>query len=93
MNLFYRKPSPVRSEAVEALFAENLSAHARAGQAAEHVARSSDRTRDHLERLRQEIARRTEDERRARPQPSTSDVRSLVEQVLTRVQPQAGKKG
>ena len=93
MNLFHRKPALAHNEAVEALFAANLTAHERAGQAAEHVARSSDRTRDNLERLRREIARRTDLESRARPSPPTSDVRSLVENALARVQPRPDQKG
>lgn len=93
MDLFHRKPIPVRSEAVDALFAENLTAHERAGEAAKHVARSAARTRTNLDDLRREIARRTALEGRARPEPPTSDVRSLVEQALSRVQPHAEKKG
>lgn len=83
MNLFHRKPCPVHNEAVEALFAENLSAHERAGLAADHVARSSDRTRTNLHQLRQEIRRRTDLEQRARPEPPTSDVRRTIEDALT----------
>jgi hypothetical protein len=93
MSLFHRKPDPAQTEAVDALFAANLSAHERAGQAADHVARSSDRTRNHLERLRREIAQRTDQESRARPSPPTSDVRSLVETALARVQPRSSQKG
>ena len=93
MTLFHRKPQPAHSEAVEALFAANLSAQARAGRAADHVAQSADRTRSNLHRLRQEIARRTDMESRARPEPHTSDVRELVETVLARVQPRPEKKG
>lgn len=83
MSLFNRRPDPAQTEAVDAMFAANLSAHERAGQAADHVARSSDRTRNHLERLRQEIAERTDQDSRARPSPPTSDVRRLVNDVLT----------
>jgi hypothetical protein len=93
MSLFDRKPCPVQSRAVEALFAENLSAHARAGQAADHVTRSADRNRSSLQRLRQEIAERTDQERHSRPQPHTSDVRALVDTVLARVQPRHDQKG
>lgn len=93
MNLFHRSQNTARSEAVEALFVANLTAHERAGQAAEHVARSADRTRSNLDLLRKEIARRTDLESRARPEPRTSDVRSLVETALARVQPRPEKEG
>lgn len=93
MSLFHRRQHPAHSEAVDALFAANLSAQESAGLAANHVARSADRTLSNLHQLRQEIARRTDLESRARPEPPTSDVRSLVEQALARVQPQAEKKG
>ena len=93
VSLFYRKPYSAHSEAVEALFAANLSAQKRAGLAANHVAQSADRTRSNLHLLRQEIARRTDLESRARPSPPTSDVRSLVETALARVQPRPEKKG
>jgi len=92
VSLFHRKPCPAQSHNVDALFAENLSAHERAAQAALHVERSADRNRGHLQRLRQEIAERTHHERQARPEPHTSDVRLLVETVLTRVQPRPDQK-
>lgn len=93
MDLFHRKPHPAQSEAVEALFAANLYAQERAGLAAENVAQSADRTRSNLDALRQEIARRTALESRARPSPPTSDVRTLVETALARVQPRPDQKG
>ncbi len=93
MNLFHRSQNTARSEAVDALFVANLTAHERAGQAAEHVARSADRTRSNLDFLRREIAPRTDLENQARPNPPTSDVRSLVEAALARVQPRPEKKG
>lgn len=93
VNLFHRKPSPARSEAVEALFVENLSAHERVKRAAESVTRSSDQTRYRLQCLRREIAARTDIERQSRPQPHTSDVRHLVETALARVQPRPEQKG
>jgi hypothetical protein len=93
VNLFHRKPCPAHAKAVEAVFAQNLTAQVRAGEAAASVTRSSDQTRHHLQRLRREIAERTDADRFTRPQPHTSDVRSLVETVLTRVQPRPDQKG
>jgi hypothetical protein len=93
VSLFHRKPCPAHAKAVEAVFAANLTAQARAGEAAAHVTRSADRTRGHLQQLRQEIAERTDQERHSRPQPHTSDVRSLVDTVLARVQPRPDQKG
>jgi hypothetical protein len=91
-SLFHRN-CRARSEAVNAVFDQNLTAQVRAGEAAADVTRSSDRARYRLERLREEIAERTDQERQFRPQPPTSDVRSLVETVLTRVQPRPDQKG
>lgn len=93
MDLFFRRQTLPRSAEVAALFAENLTAHERAGQASEDVARASDRNRHRLLQVREEIAERTAAERRMRPDPSTSDVRSLVETALARVQPRPEKKG
>lgn len=90
--LFHRK-CHARGEAVDAVFAQNLKAQVRAGEAAADVTRSSNQTRFHLERLRQEIAERNESDRRGRPQPPTSDVRHLVERTLARVEAHQNKKG
>ena len=84
MNFLLRRPCPSRSAAVEALFAENLTAHERASQASDEVTRVSDESRHQLERVREEIAERTAANRRSRPEPHTSDVRQLCEDVLNR---------
>lgn len=81
--LFHRR-CPAQSDAVEALFAEHLTANERAGRAADDVTRASHQTRGRLEQLRAEIIERTDADRRTRPQPHTSDVRALVEDVLSR---------
>ena len=93
MDILLRRPCPARTEAVDALFAENLTAHARAGQASDDVARASDRNRHRLERVREEIAERTAEDQHSRPEPHTSDVRELVETALARVQSRPGRGG
>lgn len=93
VHFLLRRPCPSRNAAVDVLFAENLTAHERAGQASVDVARASDRNRHRLERVREEIAERTAAEEQMRPQPHTSDVRSLVETALARVQPRPEQKG
>jgi hypothetical protein len=93
VNFLSHRKGLARSEAVNAVFAQNLRAQVRAGEAAADVTRSSDRTRHRLERLRQEIAERNESDRRERPQPPTSDVRHLVERTLARVEAHQSKKG
>ena len=82
--LFHRHRCPVEDDAVKALFAENLQAHERAGRATEEVTRVAEDSRRDLEGVREAIARRTVATRNSRPEPHTSDVRTLVEGVLDR---------
>lgn len=85
MNLFFhRHRCPIEDEAVKALFAENLQAMERAGRATEEVTRVAEDSRKTLEGVREDIARRTDATRSSRPQPRTSDVRQLCEDVLNR---------
>lgn len=92
MNFLFHRQDPATVTQVDALFADNLSAHERAARASDGVARASDANRHSLEALRVEIAQRTAADRRMRPEPRTSDVRSLVETALARVQPRPDQK-
>ena len=82
--LFHRHRCPVENDTVKALFAENLQAHERAGRATEEVTRVAEDSRRDLEGVREDIARRTNATRNSRPEPHTSDVRQLCEDVLNR---------
>lgn len=91
--LFRAGRCPIEDDAVKALFAENLEAHDRAGRAAEEVTKASDDSRAKLESARVEMKSRSRHQQQTRPEPPTSDVRSLVENALARVQPRSGQKG
>lgn len=84
MNLLLCRNCVASETALDALFAASLSAQERAAQASDDVGRASDRNRQHLETVRTEIARRTAAGRRTRPEPHTSDVRAMVEEVVNR---------